>query len=93
MEHCPENKDKLVSDQQIRNMESGKFVSENAYEMNYRQGAMDIRDLYEAELRKHRELIPYVKHEKNCYLKRPDAILDGIGCTCGLQEKLDALTK
>lgn len=46
-----------------------------------------------SEVEKIRELIPYVKHEKNCYLKRPDAILDGIGCTCGLQEKLDALTK
>lgn len=37
-----------VSDDQIRQMEAGKFMSDRPYEMNYEQGAKDMRELYEA---------------------------------------------
>ena len=39
-----------VSDDQIRQMEAGKFMSERPYEMNYEQGAKDMRELYEARI-------------------------------------------
>lgn len=51
--------------------------------------AKHVRDLYEEELRKHRELIPYVKHAERC----PTFAHWLQTCSCGLQEKLDALTK
>jgi ABC-type microcin C transport system permease subunit YejB len=47
----------LVSDQRIRDIETGKFASERMYEMNYRQGMHDMRDIYEADRQKTREVV------------------------------------
>ena len=42
----------LLSDQRIRDIETGNFASERMYEMNYRQGMQDARDFYEADRQK-----------------------------------------
>jgi hypothetical protein len=59
----------LVSDQRIRDIETGKFASERMYEMNYQQGMKDMRDIYESARAEDAKLITKLRAEREKILE------------------------